>query len=940
MKKFISVALVFMLVAGMIPCAVFAQNLSEETEEIFGFSNETAHQFVARMGTGWNLGNTFDATAASNQFNATAAQIPSIETRWIGGSTNVTTKSLIQAIAEQGFDTIRIPVTWHKVANPNGNWEINAHWMARIKQVVDWALEENMFVILNTHHENTVMDMGSGNAGSSSHAGNIFIRNIWRQVAQAFEGYDERLIFAGLNEPRHEGGTGEWNGGTETVRANVNHLNQLFVDTVRASTCVRNQDRFLMVPTVAAGSNATSLSAFRVPLDLARHRKTMPGNVTNVGMNNTAISSNKIIFSVHTYSPFNWAHDGLATYSMASITTDLNRVRDRANQLGLPVILGEWGSVEAAIQTRNPFALQNAAGQNTRDTQRVTHASDYIRESRSRGMVSVWWDNAKNWDRVTATSSVADQTFGIITRRAPHTITSYNQNVINAIMSQIPRPTTYTVTVTDSHADNSGAGRYQSGATVTIRAGTRPGWDFAGWTVVSGGPISFANANNATTTFAIPARNVAVRANWQTSNQEAAVYDMQTTTRVATGGFTTFSGAGGLSGALATSFAPLRRSGGSATTFTAVDGATRSISVTNRGGISQAVQLVIGGTEGLGGTGAVAIPIAAGNSYRLEYTATFPAGGTPRIRIESSGGSAVPVAQVPGGVQDGDHVRVDGTAVAAGVPFTHSVTLSHAQLVAIGSRSVSLSATSTSIDINYANVRIIQVPANAATYTVTSAVHAAQTTISPTGAQSAGTAMTVTLTAPANQRIAGTNTTIAVTGAANFNMTVAADRRTATGTFNMPSSSGTITFSAAFENIVSYTVTFALNGGNIGGNTANVVQSGIAQGANATPPANPTRLGFVFNGWDGSHTNVTSNRTLTAQWLRLGAVLSGGTGNITSADAVWLARSVAKHAGFEMSDRRIGNLRGLDRDPTAQDVMLIFKFLVGYDIHGLIEQTQ
>jgi endoglucanase len=374
----------------------------------------TAHEFVAKMKTGWNLGNTFDAVGGGQtsgaDANANADRIAQLETMWLGGSSSLTTQSLIRELKRQGFDTIRIPVTWHKAADPNNNWQINALWMARVKQVVDWAIAEDMFVILNTHHENRVLNLAGGNASQSTHAGNLFVTNIWRQIAEAFKDYDERLIFASLNEPREERGENEWNGGTATVQANVNHLNQAFVDVVRASGG-NNENRFLIVPPVAAGSNSNSLNSFRVPLDLPQHRITV-GTGTNVGYGNTNISSSKIIWAVHTYSPFDWAHDGNGSYGgMSTITGDLDRVKARADALGLPVILSEWGSVSAS----EPASA------------RAQHAADYIFAARERGMVAVWWDNGQG--------SASSHGFGIISRRHQNgTHEIYHPHIIKGIM--------------------------------------------------------------------------------------------------------------------------------------------------------------------------------------------------------------------------------------------------------------------------------------------------------------------------------------------------------------------------------------------------------------------------------------------------------------------------------------------------------------------------
>ncbi|GBU22052.1 hypothetical protein R80B4_01955 [Fibrobacteres bacterium R8-0-B4] len=74
---------------------------------------------------------------------------------------------------------------------------------------------------------------------------------------------------------------------------------------------------------------------------------------------------------------------------------------------------------------------------------------------------------------------------------------------------------TYTVTVSSAGTDAAGGGSYAAGATVTISAGAAPsGQQFKNWTA-SDGVVTFDDANNVTTTFAMPANDVTVTANWQ-----------------------------------------------------------------------------------------------------------------------------------------------------------------------------------------------------------------------------------------------------------------------------------------------------------------------------------------------------------------------------------------------------------------------------------------
>ena len=359
--------------------------------------NLTAEELVSRMYAGWNLGNTFDAWDGPGR--RLTGDIYMIETLWLGGQGQRTTQTLIQAIRRAGFDTLRIPVTWSKVADPENDWQLREDWLARVQQVVDWALYEDMFVILNTHHENTALNLGEPNANNPEHSGYHFLTSIWYQIATHFRDYDERLIFASMNEPRHEGGENEWWGATGTVRDNVNYLNQAFVDVVRA-TGGNNLYRILQIPTVAAGATPNGMRDFIVPQD--------PHNTVN-----------KLVWSIHTYSPFNWAHDGFGTYDdPTQILNDLENVFNNAQRLGLPVILGEWGSIRVSRGEN--------ADQDLRNYQRPIHAEDYTRIALERGMPAVIWDNGG--------FTGIDHTFGIIPRMYPHAMSRYHQELINGIM--------------------------------------------------------------------------------------------------------------------------------------------------------------------------------------------------------------------------------------------------------------------------------------------------------------------------------------------------------------------------------------------------------------------------------------------------------------------------------------------------------------------------
>lgn len=79
-------------------------------------------------------------------------------------------------------------------------------------------------------------------------------------------------------------------------------------------------------------------------------------------------------------------------------------------------------------------------------------------------------------------------------------------------LALITRQTRYAVTVNGSYAQNSGAGSYAAGSVVTVRAGSRSGYTFDGWT--SGSNVVFDDPSAAETIFTMPEGSVTVTANW------------------------------------------------------------------------------------------------------------------------------------------------------------------------------------------------------------------------------------------------------------------------------------------------------------------------------------------------------------------------------------------------------------------------------------------
>ncbi len=152
-----------------------------------------AISFVNGMGAGWNLGNAMDAancTWLSNEMD--------YETAWCGA---MTTRELIKAVADKGFSTIRIPVSWHN--HVDSNFNISEQWMARVKEIVDWSVDAGLYVILNSHHD---IEKGYYYPTEAEYkTSEKFVKKIWEQISDEFKDYSDKLVFETSNEPRAVG---------------------------------------------------------------------------------------------------------------------------------------------------------------------------------------------------------------------------------------------------------------------------------------------------------------------------------------------------------------------------------------------------------------------------------------------------------------------------------------------------------------------------------------------------------------------------------------------------------------------------------------------------------------------------------------------------------------------------------------------------------------
>lgn len=241
----------------------------------FGSVSMTAKEVAEKMGIGLNLGNTMEAYSANNCDKITYEWMPVVgsntpkdyETCW--GAIE-TTQEIIDGIKACGFKTVRIPVYWGNMMENDGNWKINDDYIARIKEIVDYCINDDLFVVVNCHH----FDEFIIRRHNTEECVEIFT-NLWTQIAEYFKDYPYNLVFEGFNE--YLGGA-QFNESGELKDVSLsegykltNACNQAFVDAVRA-TGSYNADRVLIFCGYNTNIDRTTDVGFKVPKDSAQDR--------------------------------------------------------------------------------------------------------------------------------------------------------------------------------------------------------------------------------------------------------------------------------------------------------------------------------------------------------------------------------------------------------------------------------------------------------------------------------------------------------------------------------------------------------------------------------------------------------------------------------------------------------------------------------------------
>lgn len=289
-------------------------------------NNMTSLEVIRAMGNGINLGNTLEAynhQAYINGSSATSGEIVWGQPR--------TTQEMIQGMKAAGFDTIRIPIAWtNGMYFESGDYTIDSALMDRVDEVVTWALDADMYVIINDHWDGSWWGMfGSAEQETRDKAMEMY-KAMWTQIGERFADRSYKLIFESANEELGDRLNDKEITGSRGVLSEkecyetTNEINSKFVKLIR-SLGGRNADRFLLIAGYNTDITKTCDDRFQMPEDTA---------------------DSKLLLSVHYYTPWDYCGtDGVTQWGSPQDYDEQNGLFEKLSKFseqGYGVVIGEY----------------------------------------------------------------------------------------------------------------------------------------------------------------------------------------------------------------------------------------------------------------------------------------------------------------------------------------------------------------------------------------------------------------------------------------------------------------------------------------------------------------------------------------------------------------------------------------------------------------------
>jgi len=335
--------------------------------------SSNAVQLAAKIKLGWNIGNTLEATGG--------------ETAW--GNPQVT-KALIDAVKANGFNAIRIPCSWNQNLENSATAKIKTEWLNRVKEVVQYCVDNDMYVVVNIHWDGGWLENNITEAKKVEN--NAKQKAFWEQIATHLRGFDEHLLFASANEPAVE---------DAAQMAVLTSYHQTFINAVR-STGGKNSYRTLVVQGPTTDIEKTNKLMTTLPTDSATSR---------------------MMVEVHYYAPWNFAgltkdetwgkmfyYWGAGFHSTsdternanwgeeADLEKNFKLMKTQFVDKGIPVLLGEFGAIRRTTLTGEALTLHLNS--------RAYYLKTVVKTAKANGLLPFYWDEG----------SIGDKGFGIFKR--------------------------------------------------------------------------------------------------------------------------------------------------------------------------------------------------------------------------------------------------------------------------------------------------------------------------------------------------------------------------------------------------------------------------------------------------------------------------------------------------------------------------------------------
>lgn len=331
-----------------------------------GTTAKTPYETAKELGLGWNLGNQLDA------FHDGKAD----ETVW---GNPPATQQFFHRLAEVGFTSVRIPVTWVGHFGDGPEYKISDKYMERVAEVVGYAENAGLKTIINIHHDgvesyfwldikNAALDKAVNDTVKN------MIKSIWTQIANRFKDKGDFLIFESMNEI-HDG---KWGWGANLSDGGrqyevLNEWNQVFVDAVR-STGGNNAYRFLAIPGYATNIDLT-VKHFRMPADRVE---------------------GKLMVSIHYYDPMD--------YTMHDVYTEWGHTAKpelKYDGMDEEYMLEQFKSLKSAFIDKGIPVYIGEMSCKYREDKRSERFREYFLEylckaAKENGMAPFYWDNGKD----------------------------------------------------------------------------------------------------------------------------------------------------------------------------------------------------------------------------------------------------------------------------------------------------------------------------------------------------------------------------------------------------------------------------------------------------------------------------------------------------------------------------------------------------------------